>query len=249
MRSSVVLPAPFGPSSTTASPARTTRSTPASTGVPAKARTRPSARIGGSPTSFLADDHARRDRLVGPEEDHALALGRGQHHALALDAAELRGLQVRDHHHLAADQRRGLVVRPDAGHQLPLLAAAQVDAQHEQPVGVRVRLGGADRPDLELERTELLDRDHDRPSPRSSAAIASSACASKRARMPARSSSVSLPIWWSSSASLMAASPWRFCRSPPSASPPPTRGATARGRKSGAATKNDAAAISARPSR
>src|SRR6266516_4641474 len=51
MRSSVVLPAPFGPRSTTASPPRTTRSTPASTGVPAKARTRPSAWIGGSLTN------------------------------------------------------------------------------------------------------------------------------------------------------------------------------------------------------
>src|SRR5437867_10865209 len=98
MRSSVVLPAPFGPSSTTASPARTTRSTPASTGVPAKARTRPSARIGGSPTSFLADDHAPRHRLVGPEEDHALAPRPGQHHAPALDAAELRRPPVPGHH-------------------------------------------------------------------------------------------------------------------------------------------------------
>src|SRR5256712_12141939 len=116
MRSSVVLPAPFGPRSTTASPARTTRSTPASTGVPAKARTRPSARTGGSLTSFLADDRARRERLVGPEEDHPLAPGRRPHHALALDAAELRGLQVRDDDDLAPDQRRGLVVRADAGH-------------------------------------------------------------------------------------------------------------------------------------
>src|SRR2546427_12949186 len=112
MRSSVVLPAPFGPRSTTASPARTTRSTPASTGVPAKARTRPSARTGGSLNSFLADDRARRERLVGPGVDHALALRRGQHHSLALEAAPLRGLQARAPHHLAVHQRRGLVLPP-----------------------------------------------------------------------------------------------------------------------------------------
>src|SRR3989442_2317050 len=116
MRSSVVLPAPFGPRSTTASPARTTRSTPASTGVPAKARTRPSARTGGSLTSFLADDRARPERLVGPEEDHALAPGRRQHHALALDATEPRRLQVRDDDDLAPHQRRGLVVRAEPAH-------------------------------------------------------------------------------------------------------------------------------------
>src|SRR5437870_13890491 len=106
MRSSVVFPAPFGPRSTTASPARTTRSTPASTGVPAKARTRPSARIGGALTSFLAEDRARRHRLVGPEEDHALALGGGQHHALALYAAARRGPPVRDQPHHAVRPRR-----------------------------------------------------------------------------------------------------------------------------------------------
>src|SRR3989442_8120884 len=103
MRSSVVLPAPFGPRTTTASPPRTTRSTPASTGVPAKARTRPSARTGGSST--LADDGSRRDRLVGVEEDDVVALGRGEHHALALDPAEPRRLQGRDHHPPAAHPR------------------------------------------------------------------------------------------------------------------------------------------------
>src|SRR5207249_12219987 len=196
---------------------------------------------------------SRRDRLVGAEEDHALAFGGGQHHALALHAAQLRGLEVRDHHHLAPDQRRALVVRADAGHQLALLAGAQVDAQPEQPVGVRMRLGGADRPDLQLDRAERLDRHHhgsspfNGPSPRSRAAIASSACASKRARVPARSSSESLPIWWSSSASLMAASAWRFWRSQRSRTPSVAGGAAARGRKNGAATKSEAAAITPRP--
>src|SRR5207244_9802183 len=39
------------------------------------------------PGRYLADDRSRRDRLVGAEEDHALAFGGGQHHALALHAA------------------------------------------------------------------------------------------------------------------------------------------------------------------
>src|SRR5262245_20656124 len=102
MRSSVVLPAPFGPRSTSASPAATVRSTPATTGTPATARAAPRARIGGEASATLLDDGARRDHVVGTHEHDALAVGRGQHHALALDAAELRRLEVGDDDDLAA---------------------------------------------------------------------------------------------------------------------------------------------------
>src|SRR4029077_6151131 len=84
----------------------------------------------------LADDRSGPHPFVGPQEDHALTLAPGQHHALALDAAELRGLQVRDHHYLATDQRRGLVVRTDAGDQLTLLASPS-DPQRSQTLRVR----------------------------------------------------------------------------------------------------------------
>src|SRR5207302_3148348 len=187
MRSNVVLPAPFGPSSTTTSPASTVRSTPVSTRTPPKPRTTPSARSGGPTTSAaptcsgycasrggglrssrvprrprsaslpcpgdggpgarhparrsgprpgsrdrlgaaLADGGARRHGIVGAKQNHPVAVRGREHHPLAVDAAELRRLEVRDDDHLATDERRRVIVRPDAGHDLSRLGA-EVDAE------------------------------------------------------------------------------------------------------------------------
>src|SRR5262249_43653788 len=169
-----------------------------------------------------------------------------QQHALALDAAKGRRREIRHHHDLPADQRLGRVVGTDAGDDLPRLAT-QIDAQHDQPVGIGMRVRCGHRSHLELQLAKLLDRDHARSS-RSSAAIASSAWASKRLRMVARSSSDSFPISWSSSISLIAASAWRFCRSQRSRTPGSASGPIASGGlKSGEATKKDTSSTSTAP--
>ena len=54
------------------------------------------------------------------------------------------------------DESRRVVVGADARHDLPLFGT-EVDAQHEQPVGVGVRLGGADGAHPELEGAERFN--------------------------------------------------------------------------------------------
>src|SRR5690606_26511043 len=84
IRSSVVFPAPFGPNTTSVSPAATVTSTPCSTRTAPYERRRPRAVRSGSPSGESIDTGAE---LLDPERlDDVAGVGQIEHAELRLDA-------------------------------------------------------------------------------------------------------------------------------------------------------------------
>ena len=109
----------------------------------------------GAPRQAIARVVAHRHRVTGPacparrhvegdERRLAAVRARGEHHAVRLDAHQLRGLQVEHDDDRPADERLGLVGLRDAGDNRALLGA-DVDLHLHELVRLRHALGGQHR--------------------------------------------------------------------------------------------------------
>ena len=72
-------------------------------------------------------------------------------------AAQLAGLQIKDHHHLSAHQLLGLPELGDTGHDLSGALLTGVDLQHKQPVRLRMLRRLEDRADAQVHLGEILE--------------------------------------------------------------------------------------------
>lgn len=86
-------------------------------------------------------------------------VGRGQQHALALQAAQLGCFQIRHDDDLFANEILGSVMVPDAGADLSLLRT-EIDLQNHQPIRIGMRLGGFYRGDFEFDFAKVFNGDH-----------------------------------------------------------------------------------------
>ena len=108
--------------------------------------------------NLLLDGGTGEGRFFRGHEDHLVATGGGEHHALTFQAAQFGGGQVGDDDDLLADKLFRCVVVSDAGADLPLLGA-EIDMQHQQFVGIGMGLSGGDRRNLELDLFKIVDGD------------------------------------------------------------------------------------------
>ena len=97
------------------------------------------------------------DRAFGGDDGEVTGVvGSGEQHTLALDATQRCRLQIGDDDDLLANQYLRFVVGADAGDDLSVLAA-DIDRQHQQPIGVRMRDRCGDGSDAQLELAEIVD--------------------------------------------------------------------------------------------
>jgi hypothetical protein len=102
---------------------------------------------------------ARLDGFLRSQDDNSAFIGSGEKHSLAFHAAELGGLQIGDHNDLPAHEFFRRVMISDTCAYLALLGS-QVNLQHQQPIGVGMRLGGFDSCHSEFHISKFINGDH-----------------------------------------------------------------------------------------
>ena len=96
----------------------------------------------------------------GDEQEEARRIaGRRQHHAFRHAELHLARREVGDHHGQAADERRRIVGRLDAGEHLARAERADVERQLQQLVRAFDMLGVDDVRDAQVDLGEVVDAD------------------------------------------------------------------------------------------
>src|SRR5437867_3685668 len=102
---------------------------------------------------------ARLDGFLRSQDNDSVFIGSGEKHSLAFHAAELGGLQIGDHNDLPAHEFFRRVMISDTCAYLALFGS-QVDLEHQQPIGVGMRLGGFDSCHPEFHLSKFINGDH-----------------------------------------------------------------------------------------
>src|SRR5437870_8488932 len=102
---------------------------------------------------------ARLDGFLRSQDNYSVFIGSGEKHSLAFHAAELGGLQIGDHNDLPAHEFFRRVMISDTCAYLALFGS-QVDLEHQQPIGVGMRLGGFDSCHSEFHIVKFINGDH-----------------------------------------------------------------------------------------
>src|SRR5207247_7992744 len=102
---------------------------------------------------------ARLDGFLRSQDDHSVFIGSGEKHSLAFHAAELSRVPIGDHNDLPAHEFFRRVMISDTCAYLALFGS-QVDLEHQQPIGVGMRLGRFNSCHSEFHISKFINGDH-----------------------------------------------------------------------------------------